>query len=146
MATFQPTDPDFRVRIHSSFERQGAMKLFGAALARVDPGAVEIHLSFRSDLTQQHGYFHGGIVTAIADTACGYAALTLTPPGFEVLSVEFKINLLRPASGDRLVARAHVLRPGRTLTVTRADVYAESNGESKMIAAMQATMMIAPAG
>lgn len=100
VTSFQATDPDFRTRIRSSFERQGAMTLFGAVLARIDAGAVEIHLPFRPDLTQQHGYFHGGIVTAIADTACGYAALSLSAPGFEVLSVEFKINLLRRASGS----------------------------------------------
>lgn len=140
MNALQAIDPNFRARIRASFERQGAMTLFGAVLARVDAGAVEIHLPFRPDLTQQHGYFHGGIVTAIADTACGYAALSLTAPNFEVLSVEFKINLLRPASGERLVAIGQVLRSGRTLSVARADVYAES----RLIAAMQATLMIVP--
>lgn len=120
------------------------MTLISAVLARVDPGEVEIQLPFRPDLTQQHGYIHAGVITAIADSACGYAALSLAAVGFEVLSVEFKINLIRPAAGERFAAIGQVLRAGRTLTVTRADVYAESNGESKMIAAMQATMMTAP--
>ena len=118
------------------------MTLLGATLARIEPGSVEIHLPFRPELTQQHGYFHAGVVTAIADTACGYAALSLTDAGVEVLSVEFKINLLRPAAGERLIARAEVLRPGRTLSVARADVYAEANGESKLVAAMQGTMIL----
>ena len=143
--TFEATNPDFRAHVRASFARQGAMGLLGATLARVDPGEVEIHLPFRSDLSQQHGYFHAGVVTTIADTSCGYAALSLAPPGFEVLSVEFKINLLRPASGERLVAVGQVLRPGRTLSVTRADVYVESEGESKLVAALQGTMILVPA-
>lgn len=145
MTTFNAIDPQYRARIRDSFERQGAMTLFGATLARVDPGSVEIHLPFRGDLTQQHGYLHAGIVTTIADSACGYAALSLAAAGFEVLSVEFKINLLRPAIGERFVARGEVLRVGRTITVARADVHAGSQGEEKMIAAMQATIMIVPA-
>jgi uncharacterized protein (TIGR00369 family) len=145
MSSHSAIDPQFRTRVRNSFERQGAMTLIGATLARIEPGSAEIHLPFRSDLTQQHGYFHAGMVTAIADSACGYAALSLTPAGSEVLSVEFKINLLRPASGERLVARAEVLRSGRTLSVTRADVYSESAGEATMIAAMQATMIVTPA-
>ena len=117
------------------------MRLLGAELTAVRPGEVEISLPFRSDLTQQHDYVHAAAVSAIADSACGYAALTLMEPGFEVLSVEFKVNLLAPAAGERFVAVGRVLRPGRTLTVCAADVHAEQSGRSKLIAAMQATMI-----
>lgn len=117
------------------------MTLIGASITRVEPGRTEILLPFRPDLTQQHGYLHAGIVTTIADSACGYAALSLMPAGREVLSVEFKINLLRPAAGEQFLARGVVLKPGQTLTVTRADVFAISDGASTLIAAMQATMI-----
>ena len=117
------------------------MRLLGAELAAVRAGQVEIILPFRDDLTQQHDYLHAAAVTAIADSACGYAALTLMEPGLEVLSVEFKINLLAPAAGSRFVAVGRVLRPGRTLSVCAAEVRAEVSGTGKLIAAMQATMI-----
>jgi uncharacterized protein (TIGR00369 family) len=139
--TYTPADPDFEQRVRSSFAQQSAMTLLGASLTLVEPGTVEITLPFRSDLTQQHGYVHAGVLTAIADTACGYAAYTLMPAGTEVLSVEFKMNLLRPAAGERFVARATVLKPGRTLTVTRADVLAFGTAGSTLVAAMQATII-----
>jgi len=139
--TFEPSDADFEVRVRHSFDRQRMMRLLGAELTAVRPGQVEITLPFRSDLTQQHDYVHAAAVTAIADSACGYAALTLMEPGLEVLSVEFKVNLLAPAAGERFVAVGRVLRPGRTLTVCAADVLAEQSGSSKLIAAMQATMI-----
>lgn len=113
----------------------------GARLRRVEPGAVSIALPFREDLTQQNGYIHAGIITAIADSACGYAAYTLMPAGSEVLSVEFKVNLLRPAEGEELVAEAKVLKAGRTLTVTTCDVYSHAAGEARMVATMLATMI-----
>jgi uncharacterized protein (TIGR00369 family) len=138
---YTPVDPDFEPRVRSSFAQQSAMALLGASLALVEPGTVEITLPFRSDLTQQHGYVHAGILTAIADTACGYAAYTLMPAGTGVLSVEFKMNLLRPAAGERFVARGTVLKPGRTLTVTRADVLAFGTAGSTLVAAMQATII-----
>ncbi len=141
MSVHQPTDPDYAPRIRASFARQQVMALLGASLGLVEPGRVEITLPFRADLTQQHGYLHAGIVTTIADSACGYAALSLMPAGSEVLSVEFKINLLRPAAGEQFVARGVVLKPGRTLTITRADVLAIRHGASTLIAAMQATMI-----
>jgi uncharacterized protein (TIGR00369 family) len=130
-----------RERVEASFAKQGAMALIGAELALVEAGVVEIRLPYRTDLTQQDGYFHAGIITAIADSACGYAAFTLMPDGAAVLSVEFKVNLLRPAIGESLIARGEVLKPGRTLTVTRGDVFAISQGQLKLVAAMQATMM-----
>jgi uncharacterized protein (TIGR00369 family) len=117
------------------------MKMLGATLERVDAGAVDIALAFRDDLTQQNGYLHAGVTTAIVDSACGYAALTLTPAGSEVLTVEFKVNLLRPAAGATFIARGRVLKPGRTIIVARGDVFARSDGASSLVATMLATVM-----
>ena len=117
------------------------MRTLGAGLLAVRPGEVEIAVPFRDDLTQQHGYLHAAAVTAVADSACGYAALTLMEPGREVLSVEFKVNLLAPAAGERFVAVGRVLRPGRTLTVCAGEVHAERGGERALIAVIQATMI-----
>ena len=141
MTEFQPRDPRFEERVRASFARQAVMATIGARLTRVAPGEVEIELPFRDGLTQQNGFVHAGIVTTIADSACGYAAHSLMPAGAEVLSVEFKTNLLAPAAGERLVARARVLRPGRTLTVVRADVFALREGRETMVATMLATMI-----
>ena len=140
---FDPRDAGFEARVRDSFARQRMMRLLGADLTAVRPGQVEITLPFRGDLTQQHGYVHAAAVTAIADSACGYAALTLMGPQSEVLSVEFKVNLLAPGAGDRFVAVGRVLRPGRTLTVCSAEVHAEQDGGRKLIAVMQATMIAA---
>ena len=140
--SFTAKNPLFATQVRNSFERQTAMSSIGAELLIVEPGKVEIALPYRSDLTQQHGYMHAGIITTIADTACGYAAYTLMPAGSEVLSVEFKVNLLRPAKGERFVAVANVLKPGRTLTVVRADVFGISESdERELIATMLATMI-----
>ena len=118
------------------------MSLIGAELNTVGPGLVEICLPFRADLTQQDGFLHAGVITTIADSAAGYAAYTMMPAGSRVLSVEFKVNLVRPARGETFVARAEVIKSGRTLSVVRADVFAISgNGEKEMVATMQATMM-----
>src|SRR4051812_35270888 len=141
MSSLQPPDSEFESRVRESFARQKAMQLIGASLGRVEPGVVEIVLPFREDLTQQHGYVHAGIITAVADSACGYAAYTLMPAGSEVLSVEFKVNLLRPAEGDEFAAEASVLKAGRTLMVTRCDVYARGGAGARMIATMLATMI-----
>ena len=142
MADFEPRDPDYERRVRESFARQRAMETLEMRLLRVEPGEVEIGLGFREDLTQQHGYLHAGVVAAAVDTACGYAALTLTEAGAEVLSVEFKLNQLSPAAGERFVARARVVRAGRNITVCSGDVYAlKSGGEEKLVAAMLATMM-----
>jgi uncharacterized protein (TIGR00369 family) len=142
--TFEPRDADFEARVRDSFARQRMMRLLGAELTAVRPGQVEIALPFRADLTQQHDYLHAAAISAIADSACGYAALTLMEPGREVLSVEFKVNLLAPAAGDRFVALGRVLRPGRTLTVCAAEVHAHQGDESRIVAAMQATMIAQP--
>ena len=139
-----PADPHFAARIRASFSRQKAMALIGAALARVEPGYVEIALPFRDDLTQQKGYVHGGIVGMIADSACGYAAYTLMPATSSLVTVEYKINLLSPAVGESLLARGEVIKPGRTLSVTRAEVYARQGGKTVQVAAMQQTLMMLP--
>jgi uncharacterized protein (TIGR00369 family) len=133
-----PADPQFAARVRESFARQRAMALIGASLTRVEPGCVEIELPFRDDLTQQKGFVHGGILGMIADTACGYAAFSLMPAGCSLVTVEYKINILAPARGS-LVARGEVVRPGRTLTVARAEVYAR---DGKHIATMQQTLMM----
>ena len=141
-----PTDNDLDVfeRVRASFNRQAFMTLLNATLEHVAPGAVDIALPYRPDLTQQDGYMHAAVTTAIADTACGYAALSLAPAGYEVLSVEFKLNLLRPAVGERFVAHGRVLKPGRTLSVVRGDVVALAGDHSTMIATMLATMILQP--
>jgi uncharacterized protein (TIGR00369 family) len=136
-----PLNPSFAADVARSFARQPLMNLIGASLALVEPGVVEVSLPYRADLTQQHGYLHAGIVTTIADSACGYAAFSLMPAGSEVLSVEFKVNLLRPAQGESFVARAEVIKSGRTLTVVRADVFSISgNADRELVATMQGTM------
>ena len=141
MAEFVPRDPDYEPRVRASFARQRAMETFGARLLRVAPGEVEVGVDFDEAYTQQHGYLHAGVVTAVVDTACGYAALSLTEPGAEVLSVEFKLNLLSPAAGESFVARARVVRAGRNLTVCAGDLYALKGGAEKLVATMLATMM-----
>src|SRR4051812_5745964 len=118
-----PADPGFEQRCRESFSRQKAMRLIGATLTVVEAGTVEIALPYRDDLTQQKGYVHGGIVGMIADSAAGYSAFSLMPAGCSLVTVEYKINILAPARGS-LVARGSVIRPGRTLTVARAEVYA----------------------
>jgi len=121
------------------------MGLIGAELSRVDPGVIEISLPYRADLAQQHGYLHAGIVTTIADSACGYAAYSLMPPNSEVLSVEFKVNLLRPAKGEKFLAVAEVVKAGKTLTVVRADVfgihYNDHEEQRELVATMLGTMI-----
>jgi uncharacterized protein (TIGR00369 family) len=136
-----PTNPNFADDVGNSFGQQSIMELIGASLSLVEAGIVEITLPYRKDLTQQNGYLHAGIVTTIADSACGYAAFTLMPEGSGVLSVEFKVNLLRPAKGERFLARAEVIKAGRTLTVVRADVFALTKNTRTLIAMMQGTMM-----
>jgi uncharacterized protein (TIGR00369 family) len=137
-----PRDPNFEARVRASFGRQRIMRTMGAVIDEIAPGRVVLRLPFREDLTQQHGFLHAGAIAAIADSACGYAALTLMPSDSAVLSVEFKINMLAPAKGDAIVARAEVIRPGRTIMVCRADVVAVTGEEEKPVAAMQGTMMV----
>jgi uncharacterized protein (TIGR00369 family) len=129
-----PSDPDYAARVRESFGRQKAMAHIGAELTRIEPGIVEIALPFRDELTQQHGFFHGGIVATIADSAGGYAAFTLFPAESSILTVEYKINLVAPAEGERLLARGRVVKPGRTLTICEIEVAAIKGGASKTCA------------
>ncbi|MCE2646243.1 MAG: PaaI family thioesterase [Burkholderiaceae bacterium] len=137
-----PPNPHFAERVRDSFARQAAMRLIGATLVEVGPGAVTIDLPVREDLTQQHRYVHGGIVGMIADSAGGYAAFTLMPAEASVLTVEYKINMLAPATGERLEARGTVVKSGRTLSIARADVFGVANGEERLVATMQQTLMV----
>jgi len=133
-------DPEFASRIRESFGRQKAMALIGASLRKVEAGEVEVALPFRDELTQQKGYIHGGVIGMIADTACGYAAFSLMPAGGSLVTVEYKMNILKPGRGA-LVAHGKVLRPGRTLTVARAEVYAQDGSH---VATMLQTLMALP--
>lgn len=142
MNEFEPRDPAFEARVRASFERQKVMAELGATLGDIRAGAVEIRFPFQERFSQQHGFLHAGIVATILDSACGYAAFSLMPADAGVLSIEFKINLLAPASGDHFVARAKVLRPGRTVTVCQGSVFAiqKDSGETR-VASMQASIM-----
>ena len=141
----KPLNSSFAADVERSFARQPIMNLLGARLTLVEPGVVEITLPYRADLAQQHGYVHAGVVTTVADSACGYAAYTLMPAGSEVLSVEFKVNLLRPAKGETFVSRAEVIKAGKTLTVVRADVFTiKGNADRELVATMQGTMICLP--
>jgi uncharacterized protein (TIGR00369 family) len=139
--SFTAEDPAYESRVRASFERQTFMSTIGARLARVAPGEVDIELAMRDDLVQQHGFLHAGVLASAADSACGYAALSLMPPGAAVLSVEFKVNLLAPAKGDRIIARGRVIRAGRTVSVTWGDVTAYDGDSEKVVATLVGTMM-----
>ncbi len=141
MPDFLPPDPSFEARVRASFARQQVMHTIGAWLTIVEPGVVEIALPFREDLTQQHGFLHAGIVATILDSACGYAAFSLMPADKAVLSVEYKINLLAPAKGQRFIAKAQVIKAGRNLTVCTGEAFAHDQENEKLVAAMTATMM-----
>jgi len=141
MTGFTPKNPDFAARVRDSFERQGAMTLIGAEMTRIEPGAIDIAVSYRPELGQQHGYFHGGIVGMIADSAGGYAAFSLMPGDASVLTVEYKINLLAPSHGTRLVAKGRVTKPGRTLSVCHVDVFVERDEREHLCATLLQTLM-----
>jgi uncharacterized protein (TIGR00369 family) len=128
-------------RIRTSFAKQGLMSTLGATLGHVSPGRVAVILHPTPAISQQHGFVHAGAVSAIADSAAGYAALSLMPPDRGVLTTEFKINLVAPAQGDRIIARGAVIKAGRTLTLAQTEVFAESEGKERLIALLTATMM-----
>jgi uncharacterized protein (TIGR00369 family) len=138
---FQPQDPDFEKRVRASLARQAFMATLGARIVSVAPGDVVLELPFHQALTQQHGFLHAGVLAALADNACGFAALSLMRPGAAVMSVEFKINLMAPAAGSIFKAAGRVIRAGRTLTVCSAEVIATNGAQEKVVAVMQATMM-----
>ena len=137
----KPNDPDFAARVHASFLNQPAMTLIGATMQVIEAGYTEIHLPYKPEVTQQHGYIHGGVVGMIADSAAGYAANTLTSADTGVLTVEYKLNLLAPADGQLLIAEGSVVRYGRTLIVTKAEVFAVKDGKKTLCALMQQTIM-----
>lgn len=137
----QPQNPDFVQAVQRSFAKQNMMALIGARLTKIEAGYVEISLPFKAGLTQQHGFLHAGVVTTIADSAGGYAAFSLMPADATVLSIEFKINLLRPAAGELFIAKARVLRAGKQISVCQSEVEALKGDEAKVCAVMQMTMM-----
>jgi len=138
---FEVTDPNYERRVRQSFSQQGLMKHLGARLTELKPGMAELRADHREELTQQHGYFHAGVSSSLADVACGYAAYTLMPEDSSVLTVEYKINLMAPAEGQELIARARVVRSGRTLKVCAADVFARKGATETHCATVLATMM-----
>ena len=141
MPEFQAKDPAYAQRVQASFDRQKVMALLGAHVSRLAPGECEIQLPYRADLTQQHGYFHGGIIGTIADSAGGYAAFTLMPHDSSVLTVEYKMNLLAPGDGELLVARGKVLKAGRSLVVARVDAVMIKGGQETLCATLLQTLM-----
>ena len=144
MARFEPKNPDYRAIATDTFERQQAMRTLGISIARLEPGEVELAMAYSADLTQQNGFVHAGIITAGLDSACGIAAFTLMPDGSDILTVEFKTNLLAPARGERFAFRASVVKPGRTLTVCEGRAYAEHDGVETLVATMTGTLMALP--
>ena len=141
MQNFNPPDSDFEARVRKGFQKQQLMTTIGAEMTKVAPGEVHMEMPFNDAWTQQHGYIHAAIITGLVDSACGFAAYTLMPADPEVLSVEFKVNLLSPAKGERFRAVGRVIKSGRTLTVCNGEVVAVEKGNEKLIAIMQATMM-----
>lgn len=137
----QPINPDYAAAVRTSFESQGLMRTLGARLASIGPGRVTIELAFSQGISQQHGLFHGGVIGTIADSACGYAALSLMPPGSEVLTIEYKINFMKPAKGQLLRATGLVMRAGKSVSVVRAEIECIGDGKPAQCALMQATMM-----
>jgi uncharacterized protein (TIGR00369 family) len=139
--SFEPKDPQYAARVRASFDRQDAMRTIGATLASVEPGKVVIELPWAQALTQQHGFLHAGMVATGLDSACGYAGFSLMPADAAVLTVEYKINLLAPAQGQRFRMVGEVVKPGRTLTIVEGRAYALEDGREKLIATMNATLM-----
>lgn len=138
---FEPRDPSYAQRVRESFARQGAMRTLGAQLAHIAPGEVDIGLEWAEALTQQHGFLHAGMVATALDSACGYAGFTLMPGDAGILTIEFKINLLAPAKGQRFRMEGRVLKPGRTITVTEGRAFAIDSGQEKLVATMGCTLM-----
>jgi uncharacterized protein (TIGR00369 family) len=141
IAAFVPADPDYEARVRDSFARQPFMAHIGARLAGLAPGFCEIALPARRELTQQHGFVHGGALASIADSAAGYAAFSLMPADATVLTVEYKLNILRPGDGEAMIARGRVVKPGRTLFVVQADVFARKGGAEAMVLTSLQTLM-----
>jgi uncharacterized protein (TIGR00369 family) len=139
--SFEPRDPDWEAKTRASYVRQGVMGFIGAQLTELRPGWCEIRLPWRPELTQQHGYFHAGIISTVVDSAAGYAGFTLMPANSSVLSVEFKMNLLAPGDGELLIATGEVIKPGKTLVITRGEAYIVKGDKTTHCATMQQTLM-----
>ena len=144
MPRFEPKNPDYRTIAAATFDSQRAMRSLGISMARLEAGEVDLSMPYCPDWTQQNGFVHAGVITAGLDTACGIAAFTLMPAGTDILTVEFKTNLLAPAKGDRFFFRAIVVKPGRTLTVCEGRAFAEAAGVENLIATMTGTLMALP--
>jgi uncharacterized protein (TIGR00369 family) len=142
MPRFLPKNPDYLKVVTATFDRQQAMRTLGISIARIEAGEVDLSMPYSPEWTQQNGFVHGGIITAGLDNACGIAAFTLMPPGSDILTVEFKTNLLAPAKGERFAFRATVVKPGRTLTVCEGRAFAEHDGKESLIATMTGTLMV----
>jgi uncharacterized protein (TIGR00369 family) len=138
---FEPRNPDFKARVTQSFSEQMVMQTINASLLVVDAGRVEIELPYQRELTQQNGFIHAGISSTILDSACGYAAFSLMPVEAQVLTIEFKINLLAPAAGEKFRAIGTVRKPGRSVFVAESELYASSDGSDKLVATMVGTLM-----
>ncbi len=138
---FEPRNPDFKARVTQSFSEQMVMQTINASLLAVDAGRVEIGLPYQRELTQQNGFIHAGISSTILDSACGYAAFSLMPVEAQVLTIEFKINLLAPAAGEKFRAIGSVRKPGRSVFVAESELYASSDGSDKLVATMVGTLM-----
>ena len=138
---FKSLDPNYEMKVRESFLRQGFMKFIGAKLVKVKPGYCEIHLSYKKELSQQHGFFHAGVIGTIADNTGGYAAYSLMGPESSILTVEYKLNLVAPGDGELLIGRARVEKPGRTLTVCRSEVFVVKNGIEKLCATSLMTLI-----
>jgi uncharacterized protein (TIGR00369 family) len=138
---FTPKDSEYFTRVHESFQRQKFMETIRAKLIKIEPGSCEIHIPYHINLTQQHGFFHAGIVGTIADNAAGYASFSLMDKHSSILTVEFKLNLLAPADGELLIGRSKVLKYGKTLTICRSDILIVKDGTEKLCAASQSTLM-----
>ena len=139
-----PKDPAYESRVRESFGRQSHMATLGAEIVFIAPGEVHLGFPFAPQFCQQNGFMHAGAIASVADSANGYAAYSLAPTGTDVLAVEFKINLVAPARGARFLACGRVLRPGRTLTVCQADVFATGSGDRTLVATMLSTIIVRP--
>lgn len=137
----RPRDPGFEARVRASFGRQRLMQTLGVRLTRIAAGECEMEMPFEAAFAQQHGFLHAGTLTSVVDSACGYAALSLMAPGAAVMSVEFKVNLLAPAAGELLIARARVVRSGRTLTIVSGDGFMRSGDRERHVFTLLGTMM-----
>jgi len=141
IAQFKPSNAGYKETVIKSFNRQGMMKTINASIVAIRPGEIELEFPYQANLTQQHGFIHGGIVSTVLDTACGYAAFSLMPENGAVLTIEFKVNMLSPAKGERFSAVGKVKRPGKNITVTQGELFSHAEGGQKLVAIMVATIM-----